>query len=147
MQLCRNKRCGQGRQEGSAVLEFVFLAVLLMVPVAYLVLALGQLQGGAYAVVGAADQAAKVFVAQNDEASARTAAEQAVAMAVADMGFDAQRARLEISCSAACLAPGTTVHARVTLSVPLPLVAGIPGLGRSAATVDAQASALVGRFH
>lgn len=42
-------------------MEFIFLAVLLMVPVAYLILTVGQVQGGAYAVVGAADQAAKVL--------------------------------------------------------------------------------------
>ncbi|MCU6481899.1 hypothetical protein [Arthrobacter sp. A2-55] len=127
-------------------MEFVFLAVLLMVPVAYLILTVGQLQGGAYAVVGAADQAAKVYVLQADEASARTAAEQAVAMAVTDMGYDPANAALTVTCDGGCLAPGTMVRTRVTLRVALPLVSAVPGVNLTAATVESAASQKVGRF-
>lgn len=140
-------RRGPTGEEGSAVLEFVFLAVLLMIPVVYLVLTVGSLQGGAYAVVGAADQAAKVFAAHQDEAGARAAAEQAVALAIADQGFDAGEATLEISCgSGGCLSAGSTVTATVTLRVPLPVVASLPGISAHAATVDATASQVVGRY-
>ncbi|WP_155848564.1 hypothetical protein [Arthrobacter sp. 35W] len=129
------------------MLEFVFLAVLLMIPVVYLVLTLGQLQGGAYAVVGAADQAAKVFAAEADPARGRAAAEVAVALALRDHGFSLDDARLDIACSAAgCLAPGSTVTATVTLRVPLPGVPSLPGASLDAATVDSVASQVVGRF-
>ncbi|MDQ0277057.1 Flp pilus assembly protein TadG [Arthrobacter silviterrae] len=127
-------------------MEFVFLVVLLMVPVAYLILTVGQLQGGAYAVVGAADQAAKVYVLQGDEASARMAAEQAVAMAVTDMGYDPSKAALTVTCDGGCLTPGTMVRTRVTLRVELPLVSALPGVNLTAATVDSTATQKVGRF-
>lgn len=133
-------------QEGSAIIEFIFLAVLLMVPVAYLIMTVGQVQGGAYAVVGAADQAAKVFVMQRDLPAAQLAAEQAVRLAVEDMGFDAGAAELTISCSAGCLTPGTTVSAHVQLRVELPLVGAVPGVNANAATVDSMATQKVGRF-
>ncbi|HEY8294953.1 MAG TPA: hypothetical protein VIG41_06405 [Micrococcaceae bacterium] len=134
-------------EEGSAVVEFVFLAVLLMIPVIYLIITLGQLQGGAYAVVGAADQAAKVYVAGTDPGASRAAAEEAVMLAMADHGFNTGDVNLAISCSPAdCLSPGTTVTATVTLNVPLPLVPTMPGVNLKAATVDARASQLVGRF-
>lgn len=133
-------------QQGSAIVEFVFLAVLLMVPVAYLILTVGALQGGAYAVVGAADQAAKVFVLQSDDGAGRLAAEAAVSLAVADMGFDPADARLTITCDGGCLTPGTMVRARVTLRVDLPLVGGLPGTRLSAAEVEASAAQKVGRF-
>lgn len=136
----------EGAERGSAIVEFVFLAVLLMVPVAYLILTVGQLQGGAYAVVGAADQAAKVYVLQADAGAARQAAETAVAMAVTDMGFDAANASLTITCDGGCLTPGTIVRARVALNVDLPLVGGIPGARLSAATVESSATQKVGRF-
>ncbi len=132
--------------QGSAVVEFVFLAVLLMVPVAYLILTVGALQCGSYAVVGAADQAAKVYVLQPDAGAARQAAEAAVAMAVADMGFDPAAATLAITCDGGCLTPGVMVRARVSLSVELPLVGGIPGARLSAAVVESSASQKVGRF-
>ncbi|MDJ0356408.1 MAG: hypothetical protein M3021_05920 [Actinomycetota bacterium] len=129
------------------MVEFVFLAVLLMIPVVYLVITVGQMQGGAYAVTGAADQAAKVYVSAPDPASARAAAEEAVLLAMADHGFSDGRARLDISCEpAGCLSPGALVTATVTLAVPLPLVPSLPGGALTAATVDAAASQIVGRF-
>src|SRR5213080_4024602 len=64
-------------ERGSAVVEFTFLSLLLMVPLVYFIITVGQIQGGSFAVVGAADQAAKVFVAQPDAQSAQAAAEQA----------------------------------------------------------------------
>ncbi|WP_258066954.1 hypothetical protein [Arthrobacter sp. GMC3] len=135
-----------GTEQGSAVVEFVFLAVLLMVPVAYLILTVGALQGGAYAVVGAADQAAKTYVLQADEGAALQAATQAVNLAVTDMGFDAANSTLIISCDGGCLTPGVTVTAHVRLRVELPLVTGIPGVDLSAATVESAATQKVGRF-
>ncbi|WP_230067922.1 hypothetical protein [Arthrobacter cryoconiti] len=133
-------------QEGSAIVEFVFLGVLLMVPVAYLILTVGQLQGGAYAVVGASDQAAKVYVTQSEEVGARDVAEKAVAQAVSDMGFDPAQATLSITCDAGCLTPGTTVTAHVGLRIELPFVGAIPGVNLTAATVESGATQKVGRF-
>ncbi|WP_207344050.1 hypothetical protein [Arthrobacter sp. E3] len=136
----------QALERGSAIVEFIFLAVLLMVPVAYLILTVGQVQGGAYAVVGAADQAAKVFVLHKDPASAHQAAEQAVQLAVEDMGFRAVNAELTISCDGDCLTAGTTVRVRVQLRVELPVVTALPGINATAATVHATATQKVGRF-
>src|SRR6478752_1023292 len=67
---------GGDAERGSAVVEFTFLCLLLMVPVVYFIITVGLLQGGSFAVVGAADQAAKVYVAQPDAASGRAAAGQ-----------------------------------------------------------------------
>ena len=135
-----------GTEAGSAVVEFIFLAVLLMVPVVYLILTVGQVQGGAYAVVGAADQAAKVFVLHRDLPAAEAAAEQAVHLAVTDLGFDAANAQLAISCDGGCFTPGTVVTAHVHLRIELPVVGALPGITANAATVDSRATQKVGRF-
>ncbi|MGO2539792.1 MAG: hypothetical protein ACTH8J_01475 [Specibacter sp.] len=127
-------------------MEFIFLAVLLMVPVAYLILTVGQVQGGAYAVVGAADQAAKVFVLHKDLPAAHLAAEQAVQLAIEDMGFDPASAELTISCDGGCLTAGSTISAHVQLRVELPVVGSLPGVNATAATVDSTATQKVGRF-
>lgn len=134
------------KEQGSAIVEFVFLAVLLMVPVVYLILTVGQVQGGAYAVVGAADQAAKVFVLHQDPAVAEGAAVQAMEMAVTDMGFDPANAQLSISCDGGCFTPGSLVTVHVELRVELPVVGSLPGVTANAATVDSTASQKVGRF-
>ena len=134
-------------QRGSAVVEFTFLSALLMVPLVYFIITMGQLQGGSFAVVGAADQAAKVFVAQTDAAAGRAAAEQAVLLALADHGHAAADARVETSCAPAdCLAAGSAVTVTVHLTVPLPFVPFSEVLDLNAGQLSASATQLVGRF-
>ena len=136
----------QGTESGSAVIEFVFLGFILLIPVIYLIITLGQLQGGAFAVVGAADQAAKVYVAAKEPALAQQQAEQAVLLTMNDFGFDAESTKVEIDCSATdCQVAGSTVKVSVSLEVPLPLIPYLPGFDLHAATMDASATQLVGR--
>ena len=135
------------REQGSAVVEFTFLALLLMVPLVYFIITVGQIQGGTFAVVGAADQAAKVFVAQPDAESGRAAAEQAALVALADFGHDAGAARVSTRCDPAdCHAAGTAVTVTVNLTVPLPLVPFNDDFRLQASEVEASSTQLVGRF-
>ncbi|MGG6379544.1 hypothetical protein [Paenarthrobacter sp. NEAU-H11] len=152
--LCRIPRQSDAPQEparkheqGSAVVEFTFLALLLMVPLVYFVITVGQIQGGSFAVVGAADQAAKVYVAQPDGTTAQAAAEQAVAVALADFGHQPEEASVATSCNPAdCQAAGTAVTVTVTLAVPLPFVPFNDGFRLAASEVQASSTQLVGRF-
>lgn len=131
---------------GSAVLEFTFLGLLLLVPVVYLVLTVGAVQGASFAVVGAADQAAKVFVDSDNPAEAHARAQEAVNLTVNDFGFPPQDAAVTITCGGTCLEPGSSVTVDVTLKVPLPLIPTMSGLNTSAATVDSRSTQLVERF-
>jgi Flp pilus assembly protein TadG len=136
-----------GSEQGSAVVEFTFLSLLLMVPLVYFIITVGQIQAGSFAVVGAADQAAKVFVAQPDIASGRAAAELAVQLALADYGYEAAGANLVTSCQPAdCAAPGSAVTATVQLTVPLPFVPFGDALHLNASQLTASATQLAGRF-
>lgn len=138
---------GTNPEQGSAVVEFTFLALLLMVPVVYFVITLGQLQGGSFAVAGAADQAAKVFVAQADAGAGRAAAEQAVQLALADYGQPAGNATLETACSSPdCTAAGSAVTVTVRLTVPLPFVPFGEALRLDAGHLSATSTQIVGRF-
>ncbi|WP_461164955.1 hypothetical protein [Arthrobacter sp. R4-81] len=148
---CTEVAAPDGRKDdaerGSAVVEFTFLAVLLMVPLVYFIITVGQIQGGSFAVVGAADQAAKVFVAQADPESGRIAAEQAVMLALADHGHPAANARMETVCKPAdCAAAGAAVTVTVHLSVPLPFVPFNESLGLTVSELNGSATQIVGRF-
>jgi hypothetical protein len=135
------------RQQGSAVVEFTFLALLLMVPLVYFVITMGQIQGGSFAVVGAADQAAKVYVSQPDAESAHRAAEQAALVALADYGHPAGNAHISASCAPSdCQAAGTAVTVTVNLRVPLPFVPFNDVFRLTASDVEASSTQLVGRF-
>lgn len=138
---------GTDGERGSAVVEFTFLAVLLLVPLVYFIITAGQVQGASFAVAGAADQAAKVFVASPAEVDARAAAEQAVQLALADFGHGLDQARVDTSCSSAdCRAAGSTVTYTIRLTVPLPFIPFNNGLGLHATEVQASSTQMVGRF-
>lgn len=135
------------REQGSAVVEFTFLALLLMVPLVYFIITVGQIQGGSFAVVGAADQAAKVYVAQPDAESGRAAAEQAVMLALADYGHPADSARMEASCQPSdCVSAGAAVTITVHLTVPLPFVPFSDAFRLNASELNASATQIVGRY-
>ncbi len=143
----RQALCEGPGERGSAVVEFTFLALLLMVPLVYFIIAMGQIQGGSFAVVGAADQAAKVYVAQNDAHSAQTAAEQAALIALADYGHDAADATVSTSCDRSdCQGAGTAVTVTVHLTVLLPFVPFGDDFRLHASEVEASSTQLVGRF-
>lgn len=134
-------------ESGSAVVEFVFLGVLLLVPVVYFVITVAALQGASFAATGAADHAAKSFARAADDASARTAAEAAVTVAMADFGLSDHTARLELTCDRSpCLQAGAAVRAVVRVDVPLPFSPVTPGFGLTVGRVDASATQIVGRF-
>lgn len=127
-----SSRCSSTRDRltdegGTAVIEFVWLAVLLLVPLIYLVLCLARLQAGSYAVTQAARESARAFVTASDDASADARSRAAADIAFEDQGF-AGGGSLTVSCSATpCLSPGESVTTQAAVSVPLPLVPAFLG--------------------
>lgn len=131
-------------EEGSAMIEFVFLAVGLMVPIVYLILSVAQLQASSLAAIGAADHAAKVFVGAESESEARSRAASAVSTALNNMGIPAGAANTTITCSDSCLEPGSTVTVSVHINVPLPLLP--EGVGSGLMTTSSTSTHRVDRF-
>ena len=136
---------------GNAVLEFLFLAVLLMVPLVYLLLTVFTVQRAAYAVSSASREAGRVFVAADSEALGRARAEQATAIVLRDSGLTAQPGGLDLTCSAQpCLTPGATVTVVLTLAVDLPLAPPVlsdaVSTGGAAIPVTGQHVEVVDRF-
>ena len=135
---------GHGGETGSAVVEFVFLGTLLLVPMIYFVIAVSQVQAASFAVVNAADQAAKVYAGSEEATAGGQAAHQAALFAAGDFGIGPDQLDLNISCgNGACLEAGSSVTAEVSISVPLPLLSGT---GLSMATVNSSATQIVERF-
>ncbi|MDQ0030129.1 hypothetical protein [Arthrobacter bambusae] len=134
-------------EKGSAVVEFIMLSLLLMAPLVYFIVTIGQIQGGSFAVVGAADQAAKVYVMQKDTSQGRVAAEQAALLTLADYGHAAEQAIVDIACDRGdCLSGGAAVTVTVKLTVPLPMVPFGEALSLDAANLSASATQIAGRF-
>lgn len=109
---------------GSAMVEFTFLGLLLMVPVAYVMFTVFQVQSAAYAVSAATREAGRAFTTASAAGiDPQTRATMAAAVALADHGHDLAPGQLSLSCSAQpCLTRGAAVTARIDLQVPLPLL-------------------------
>lgn len=148
------RRCGgawpavRDDERGSASLEFLTVGMLLLVPLVYLVLAIGAVQGGALAVEGAARQAARVAVEAGGRADAEAAVERTVEVALADYGIDAGEAYVRLDCQAGdCAEPGSRVRVSVRATVLLPLVPDVLALDRvGSVPLDATATQTVSRF-
>lgn len=111
----------RGPQDGSAVVEFVFLAVLLLIPTTYLVITVARLQAASYAVSTAAREAGRAYVTAPDGASPQARAQTAADLAFDDHGFDA--GRIAVRCAATpCLTPEARVDVDAAVDVPLPLI-------------------------
>ena len=132
-------------EDGSAAVEFVFLGVLLLIPLVYLILTAGQVQGAAYAMVGAAEHAAKVYAAASPGDGLESQARAAAELALTDFGFDADALELQITCSPECGAPGSTVTVTAAMSVPLPF-AGALGVDLAPVRVDSTSMQTVERY-
>ncbi|MDQ1659219.1 MAG: hypothetical protein QOD41_4302 [Cryptosporangiaceae bacterium] len=75
------------RDRGAATIEFVFLGILVLVPLLYLVIAVFEVQRNAFAVTQAAREAGRAFSTADDIASAEGRARYAMTIALRDQGL------------------------------------------------------------
>ena len=121
------------RDEGAAVVEFVFLAILLMVPIVYLVLTLARAQESAFAAEAVARDVSRAAVVGGVEAlqdgasypqaerAARERADVVLGATLADFHLQPSDAEVVLTCtSSPCLEPGSDVIVDVTITVTLP---------------------------
>lgn len=134
--------------DGSAAVEFLAVGLLLLVPLVYLVLTLGRVQVGTFAAEAGAREASRLLAttAGDDRATAR--AEAAVALALADQGFDPVPGSLELDCaSTPCRTPESAVAATVHVDVELPLVPGfVRDVWPAVVGVEVRRTAVADRF-
>lgn len=135
-----------GTERGSAIVEFVFLAVLMGVPLFYLVVTLARVQAGAYAVTAAAREAGRAFVTAPRASGAEERASVAARIAFADQGFDG--GSVSVTCDRSpCLTPEGHVRVTADVGVPLPFVPdALDGVVPTSLPVSATHVEAVGRF-
>ncbi len=123
---------------GSAVVEFIVVAVAVLIPLSYLALSVAHLQSAAYATSLAAREAGRSFATAVTVPAARAAAVAAARLAFDDHEVDLPKGALTVSCIGACLAPGSTVVTEVAWRVPLPWLPdlSVPVVSRHVEPID-----------
>lgn len=129
---------------GSAALEFIVVGVILLVPLVYLVIALGAIQEQTLGAEAAARHMARVVAQAGDSASAAAAGDAVLAGVVDEYGLDPDAVDVSLVCTPAgveCPPAGATVVVTVSTHARLPLVPEMLGLDRSTA-IPVQAAAV-----
>jgi Flp pilus assembly protein TadG len=132
---------------GNAMVEFVYLSLLLMIPLFYALLAVFQIQGAAFAVTEASRQAGRAFARADtpDEGYARAA--KAVDLALKDQGVAGSVVPAFTCDPSPCdLSSGQRVEVRVSYTVSLPFVGSFFGKGRAGLPVTGTHVEYVDRF-
>ncbi|MFG6401755.1 TadE family protein [Microbacterium sp. P04] len=146
-----NDRSGRALDDaGSAAIEFIFVGLILLVPIVYLVITLGAVQHQALGAESGARYIARAVAASEDAADADLRAQQVMATVVAEYDFDPGASAVEVICTgttSGCPEAGATVVVTVRTDVALPLVPPILGLDHLARIpVEATAVQKVSRF-
>ena len=128
--------------DGNAVVEFVFVAVVVMVPLVFFVVAVAVAQRSSLAVTQAAREAGRAIATADSVAQGQARAEVAVRLALSDQGIDDDATVSTVAADTDCdgariaptLAPGSDFAVCVTREVDLP---GVPSIleGRGVRTV------------
>jgi len=110
------------RDDGSAVVEFTWLAVLLLVPLLYIVLAAVTVQRTAFGLTTAAREAGRAYATAGSDAEGERRAELAAQLAMHDQGVQWAPDGPLVSCGDCSYAAGSTFSVDVRARVRLPLI-------------------------
>ena len=121
----RRLRALRRADEGRAILEFVFLGVLLLLPLTYLVMTVARIQAASFSASLAGREAGRAFVTAGSDEEGWARARAAAALAFADFDFESE-GRVTVTCDRSpCLRPQGSVTSTATILVRLPLVPDI----------------------
>jgi len=110
------------RDDGSAVVEFVWLAVLLLVPLIYVVLAAVSVQRTAFGLTTSAREAARAYATAGSDTTGERRAELAVQLAMRDQGVEWVPEGRVVSCGECTYAVGSEFSVDLRARVRLPLI-------------------------
>lgn len=147
--LRRRLAAGSADQRGTALVELVWLGVLLMVPLVWLVLSVFEVQRGAFAVSAAARASARAYALAPDDASGRARAQAVARQTLADQGSGAMPLDVTVTCRPdprSCHDGTSVITVRIGSRVDLPLMPDILGGDAPSFVLDAAHTVPIGRY-
>ncbi|WP_067201013.1 TadE family protein [Microbacterium sp. XT11] len=117
--------------DGSAALEFITVGLILLVPLVYLIAALGVIQEQTLGVEAAARHVARAISQSADSADAVERGDEVLTAVVEEYGLDADAVEVSVTCAprgGPCPRAGATVTVAVVTAVSLPLMPSVLGL-------------------
>ncbi len=145
----RWRSAAQG-ETGAAALEFIVVGTLLLVPLVYLVIALGTVQSHALGAEAAARHLARSMSTAGDTATAAERVDRVLAAVIDEYGMDDDDVTVDTFCvpsAATCPAPGAMLTVTVSTRARLPLIpTGTTWTELASIPVEASSVQKVSRF-
>ncbi|MFD1825488.1 MULTISPECIES: hypothetical protein [Mumia] len=134
-------------ERGSAIVEMTWLGILLLIPLAYVMLSVFEVQRAAYGASAAGRAAGRAYVQSPDVASAQQRGSAAAALVLEDHGIEVGARAVSVDCTGGpCLSPGSSVTVTVDVWADLPFVPDFLGGARPAVRVSSTHTEPYGRF-
>lgn len=134
-------------EHGTALVEFVWLGIILLVPLVWIVLSVFEVQRGAFAVTSAARSAARAFALADSDALGEARAQAAIRQALDDQGGQQRDFRFTVTCGGAdCHVAGEVITVRVWTRVDLPLLPNVLGAGSPSFALHSTHTVPLGQF-
>lgn len=137
-------------ERGSAALEFILVGMLLLVPLVYLIVSLGMIQGQSLGAEAGARHIARALSTSENPEAARRSADLILRSVIDEYALDAGAVDVAFECrpaSGSCPDAGATLIVTIRTRVALPLVPPVLGLDRLASIpIEASAAQKVSRF-
>ena len=144
------QRSARRRDErGAALVELSWLAIILLVPLVWIVISVFEVQQGAFATSAAARAAGRAYALAPDDATGSARAEAVVRQVLADQGTPGQRAKVTVTCDAPagnCHVGTSVITVRVDSGVDLPFAPAILGREAASFSLDATHTVPIGQY-
>ncbi|KAA1418914.1 hypothetical protein F0U44_10580 [Nocardioides humilatus] len=140
------RRCDD---RGSAVVELVWLGILLLFPLLWIVLTVSEAQQGAFGVTAAARAAGRAYALAPDDTSGRAAAVQVARRALADQGLAEAPMEVRVTCTPYprdCHSATSVITVTITAEMVLPLLPDFFGSSRPRFELSASHKVPIGRY-
>ena len=143
-------------ERGSSAIELLVTGLLLLLPLTYLAISLGQIHSAMLAAEGGVRQAARLFVRADSIQSAIRQSEIAMQLAFQNHALDGTDYQLSVQCvspagltmttDVACLQPGNRIVVAVETQVLLPMIPGFIPSELVSIPIRAEAQQIVSKF-
>lgn len=143
------RRRSRRNEQGSAIVEFFWVGLILFIPLTWIVLTVFEVQQGAFALNGSARAAARAFALAPDDATGRARAQAVVDQTLADQGDEGQVGKVEVTCTPFkdnCHAGTSLITIHIDSGVQLPLLPALLGDDRGSFDLDVSHTVPIGQF-
>lgn len=136
-------------ESGSALVEFVWLGILLLLPLVWIIVSVFEVQRGAFAVHAAARAAGRAYVLAPDDQTGLQRAEAVARHTLEDQGAPAMPLKLTVTCTpdpGQCHQGTSVVTVRISSGIDLPMFPEALKGGPTSFALEARHTLPIGQY-